>query len=303
MKNILISTATAALLAATVLTPAHGETDTMLEQKISEISQKYQVELSEIEAEGSALAADAPDYEDWEAMVGISIDTSWDTTSIVFDVPEVTFKTRDLSLHLPQFRMKSKRIVWDNPEMKMVLKVVGKYPCFRGLKQYMCEIKTKVPEWRMVRREARLDIPEVFWARTDFSMDIPEFSMNQVEVKMDLPQFRVDDVKATLGAYEGRANTLSERAEQLAAAQMAEISEVVHADLSDKRSAVSVQFDGAIAALNKAITDVEAHGANPEEIQSVDGVVNLIAELDKLRAKKAKALAAIDSHMQQLAVS
>ncbi|MGB3177863.1 MAG: hypothetical protein WBA90_08295 [Albidovulum sp.] len=36
MKNILISTATAALLAATVLTPAHGETDTMLEQKISD---------------------------------------------------------------------------------------------------------------------------------------------------------------------------------------------------------------------------------------------------------------------------
>ena len=301
MKRLLMNTALVSTMLFVSISSTVAHASEPLDSKIAAIEEKYEGQLAAIRAEGDQMASEAPDYDGTEVMLDMSVDVTWDTTSIIFDIPEVTMKTRELSLDLPQFRMKTKRIVWDNPEMKMVLKTVGKYPCFRGLKQYMCDIKTKVPELKMVRREAKIDIPEVFWARTSFKMDIPEFSMNRVEIKLDVPQFRAEEVDVKIDAYKARAEELAARAEALGRSQKDEIEAAVIEDLSAKKTEIALQFDTAISQLENAIETVRSHGANPAAVQSEDGTVNLVAQLDDLRAKRTDALSVISEKLSELA--
>ncbi len=257
---------------------------------IDEINAKYAVEYDRIENEATALSENAPDPSTFEAAVNFEFDVTWETTSIKFDIPEVTMQTHKFSLHLPQFKMKRIGVSWDNPEVRMVLRVVGKYPCFRGFKWYSCDIKTKVPEVHMVRREAKFDVPEVYWDKTSFSMDIPEFHMKTIEFKLDLPQFELQDVKGQFATLEDEANALSAEATVLAQAQKGEIASVVASDLSLKREEVAAQFDIAITTMEASIVDIRNAGADPTALISDEGTVDLIAMLNNLKLQRAETL-------------
>lgn len=301
MKKLLMNTALAGSLLLTGVSGAYATKPQTIDDRIAEIEAEYAQQLESLRAEGDRIAAEAPNYNGLETAINISFDVTWETTMIVLDLPEVTMKTRELSLHLPQFRMNTKRIVWDNPEMTMVLKVIGKYPCFRGLKQYMCDIKTKVPEWKMVRREAKVSIPELFWDRTSFKMDIPEFKMKRVEIKLHLPQFRAEEVNVSIDAYKARAEALAAKAEALGRAQADEIGAAVASDLTANRARIAAQFDTAIEAVARAVAEIRARGADPATVRAEAGVVNLVAQLDDLKIRRAETLRVIDDKLAELA--
>ncbi|MER8370603.1 hypothetical protein NKH84_24030 [Mesorhizobium sp. M0902] len=287
-KTILTLTVSAiALFAATASAPAAGAD---VDHQITEIQQRYQPQFDELQEEGRRINDDAPHPTGLEAGIGVDFDVTWDRTSIKFDVPEIKMKRQEIKLHLPQVSMKTTSIKWDNPEFFSGMTKVGEYPCFRGLKWYSCDIKTKVPQVRMVRREAKFDVPQFTWAMTTIKLDIPEFFSKRIEIKLDLPQFKAKDVKAEIGKQKTAANALERKAEDLAGQQAREIQAVVSADLAQKRGDIERQFDDAIAKLSAAIDKVKAAGVNPEAVQSEGQTQNLVAMLAKLKQQRAQTL-------------
>lgn len=279
----------------TMIVTAEAETD----PEIAAINARYAEQFAAIEAEGRQLTDDAPDPSSIEAGVGFEFDVKFETTTLKFDVPEVVMKTRKFSMHLPQFRMNRTTISWDNPEFFTEYKKVGEYPCFKGWKWYSCDIKMDVPVMKMVRREASFDVPEVFWDVTSFSLDIPEFFSKRVEIKLDLPQFYLKDVKVEIGEHEDRVKALSAKATAIAEAQKTEVMAVVVNRIGEQRTAVEQQFSQAIASLDDAINQIAAAGANPTQVPSEGGAINLLAMKDELVAKRDATLADMDAQIAE----
>lgn len=300
MKPFSIKSALAAALVASVTFASLGFAAEPVESQIEAIQEKYRVEYESLRQKGEQLAADARSPTEIEAGIGIDFDIEWERTSIKFDIPEIIMKTREFKLHLPQFRMKRTSIKWDNPEFFWEVTKVGEYPCFKGWKWYSCDIKTKVPQVRMVPREAKFDIPQVSWEITSFKMDIPEFFSKRVEIKLHLPQFYAKDVKGEISAHKAKADAISVEASALAARQKAEITAAITEDLLAKREMVAGQFDDAIASLEGAIASVQQAGANPEAMVSDEGTENLVARLNDLRNKRSETMAMFDAKLAEL---
>lgn len=277
-----------AVLASIPVVTAQSTTD--VDRQISEIQERYQPQFDALQAEGRQISDEAPRPTELEAGIGVDFDVTWDRTSIKFDVPEIKMKQEEIKLHLPQVTMQTTSVKWDNPEVFWAITKVGEYPCFRGWKWYSCDIKTKVPQFRMVRREAKFDVPQFTWAITSIKLDIPQFFSKRIEIKLDLPQFKAKDVKVEVNKQKAAADALERKAEALANQQANEIQAVVSADLALKRGEIEMQFDEAIRRLSVAIDNVKAAGVNPEAIQGDGKTQNLVAMLNSLREQRAQAL-------------
>jgi hypothetical protein len=278
-----------------MVTAAEAETD----PEIAAINARYAEQFAGIEAEGRKLKDDAPDPSAVEAGIGVEFDVKWEITTLKFDVPEIVMKTREFSMHLPQFRMKTTTISWDNPEFYNEYKKVGEYPCFYDWEWHSCDIKMDVPVLKMVRREASFDVPEVFWDVTSFSLDIPEFYSKRIEIKLHLPQFYVKDVKVEIGEHKERVEALSAKAKTIAEAQKSEVMAVVASRVANHRKAVEDQFAQGIASLDAAINQISAAGADPTKVPGEGGTINLIAMKDDLIAKRDATLADMDAQIAQ----
>lgn len=295
--------------AATITTTAvfSGMTNNLafagVEDLISAIEEKFKPGFAAIEEEGRRLAKDAPRPTELEATVGVNFDVEWEMTSIKFDIPEVKMKLREIKLHLPQVRMETTSINWDNPEFFMELRKIGEYPCFRSWKWYSCDIKTKMPEIRMIRREAKFDLPKFTWDITSIKLDIPEFFSRRVEIKLHAPQFKAKEVSAEIGEQKAAADALQQKAAGLAEEQKREINAAVSANLNSKRGEIAREFDTGIASLTESIGNLKASGVNTEAVPSPDGTVNLPALLLELQAKRAAALKELDAKIAEATTS
>lgn len=281
----------------TLLAAALGDTPPL---DLPEIQAQYDAERRALAAEIEALRQQAPDPNSVEGMLDFEADLEWEMTSLKFDVPEVSMNTRSFALHLPQVSMRRVSISWDNPEVHMEMKTIGKYPCFKGWKWYSCDIKTKMPQLRMVRREAKFDVPDVSWDRTDFSLDIPEFRMKRIEIKLHLPQVSGGSVSGEVTAYETRMEALAEKGEDLAAREVAATIAVVVEDLVDKRDDADRQFAAAITQLKAAAATLEERGIDPAKAASGDGTIDLLAQLAELRDRRDATLARLDAKIAEL---
>ena len=145
-----------------------------------------------------------------------------------------------------------------------------------------------------------MDLPQVSWGRTSFSMDIPEFYSNRVEISMHLPQFKLDSVSGEVTAYQEEGETFAARAQELGKAQEAAIKSAVVEELNEQKDNVHVQFEEALGALDKAISDLQTAGVDPTKVNTPDGVMNLVAMRDEVIAKRIAALAEIDAQLTQL---
>lgn len=297
MKQVLTLTG-----AAMALIAFSGTTAVASQAEIDEINARYDAAFNALQSDINEWQAEAPAPSEFEAVVDVNVEgiVTWEITDFSFDIPEIIFKTREFSLDLPQFKWDRTGFSMDIPEVFMAVTKVGEYPCFKGLKWYSCDIKTKVPQVRMVRKDFSLDLPQVWWDRTSFSMDIPEFFSKRVEVKMHLPQFKLESVSGQIGAYQAEGEAFAMKAEKLGKAQEAEIKSAVAADLEAQKSEVYSQFDGAIEALDKAISDLKAAGGDPAKVNTPEGVVNLIAMRADVLEKRKAALTQISAQIEQL---
>lgn len=295
MKKLLKTT-----VAASVMCAALGNAAIASQADIDAINARYDVEFNKLETEINDWKDEAPNPSEFEAIIDAEFGVTWEITDFSFDIPEIIFKTREFSLDLPQFKWDRTGFSMDIPEVFMAVTKVGEYPCFKGWKWYSCDIKTKVPQVRMVRKDFSLDLPQVWWDRTSFSMDIPEFFSKRVEIKMHLPQFKLESVSGQISSYQSEGEAFAAKAEKLGEAQEAEIKAAVAADLKDQKAEVFVQFDSAIGALDKAIADLKAAGGDPAKVNTPDGLINLIAMRAEVLEKRASALEQINTQLERL---
>lgn len=268
--------------------------------QIEDINARYDAEFKALEEQINDWKGEAPDPSAIEATIDAEFEITWDITDFSFDIPEVIFKTQEFSLDLPQFKWDRTGFSMDIPEVFMGVTKVGEYPCFRGWKWYSCDIKTKVPQVRMVRKDFSLDLPQVWWDRTSFSMDIPEFYSKRVEIKMHLPQFKLKSVSGEISSYQAEGEAFALKAEELGKTQEAEIKAAVANDLEAQKSEVHNQFDKAVTALDKAIADLRAAGGDPAKVNTPDGIIDLVAMRAEVLEKREDALAKIDTQIDRL---
>ncbi|MCA1200132.1 hypothetical protein K9B35_19365 [Sphingomonas sp. R647] len=258
-----------------------------LSTSIKAISDRYEPEFERIRE-------DAPDG-DLGAVIDVAIDVKWETVTIALDLPEVTMKLQEWSLDLPQVTMKDKRIVFHTPSVRMVARVIGRYPTFHGLRIKWKDIIAHVPETFMQKHEIVMGIPEVRMDRVSFKLDVPEFAMRTQELKFDVPQITVKSVRA-------EARELKEDAEEKADEMRAEIAAkkeelfgggreriagaantyftCMRTQIQMKRDEISAAFEPGIAMARMALSKLEDVKANAEAEAMRERLANLLATRD-----------------------
>ena len=144
--------------------------------------------------------------------VEFEFEVTFEATSILIPVVEVTVVDQKWSLDLPQVTMKQQDIIFDVPATKMTPMKTGQYPeiyCedtwislpFGGKTKGIPECKvvwkdiiTLVPEFYMERKTISLHLPEFKIDRTDMILGVPEFKVSQQEVVIHLPQFKLKSI-------------------------------------------------------------------------------------------------------------
>lgn len=273
-----------------------------LQQKIEEITARYQPELQRLEQEGQAIGDEAMDPNSAEAVINIDFDMQWKDREIIFDIPTVTMRARDLSLDLPKIDMKRQRIVFDTPSVRMENRVVGKYPEFHGpFKIKWKDIIAKVPVTFMERQEIIFDIPEVRMERKNISLKIPEFGKNRQRWVVRLPEFTAKNVKVEAKKLQERGQELQRRGEELGARMQAEVQLLVasfYGPLAEEgrelRQDVEESFSGAIQQVKSAIDELSARKIDPVKVPAEGGNINLRKALDDLIRERQSLTAAID---------
>lgn len=275
-----------------------------LQEEIDRIVARYEPQIKAIEDESRKIQDDFETPSDAGVAIGVDFDVSWEKTDVKIDIPSVRMKYRKMSLDIPEVSMKTRRIVFDTPSVRMVTKVVGKYPCFKGIKIYSCDAKMDVPEFFMERHEIKMDIPEFSMKRIEIKMDMPEFFMERKEWSLHLPQFKIINVKGSINEMKDKADSLRQRGEAIAIAMQSEISAVMAGGLGSNASAInaerakiSASFDAAIFSASDAINSLVSKKVDPIKVPADGGEINLRKHLDSLIADKEKALADFDSNV------
>lgn len=272
--------------------------------QIDAIVARYKPILDDLARRGKQLADDFSTPGDIGAVIGIDFKVDWKDEEIIFDLPSITMKTKDISLDIPEIRMDRQEIKFHTPSVRMVTKKVGQYPEFDGWTIRWKDILIDVPEVFMEEQRIVYDIPSITMKTQNWSFDIPEFTMERTRWVVSLPQFTVINISAKTTEIKEAGAALKSESEQVAARMKAEIDSVLsgtaagstQANITSKNKMVE-NFDSAIAALNKAITDLVARGVDPIKVPTSNGDVNLRKQLQELISQRDAAAAAADTNM------
>lgn len=148
-----------------------------------------------------------------DVWVGLDIDVSWKTVEFSLDLPEIKMVDQEWSLDLPQVTMKDQAIIFHTPSIRMVRVKTGEYPesfCTMTTKDIGFGVKIDVPECTVRFSPIYIDLPEPFMEeqrivmgipefrmdRTAFILGVPEFAMKTQNFSLDLPQFTVKNINA-----------------------------------------------------------------------------------------------------------
>lgn len=250
--------------------------------KVAEVTQRYQPEIDQIEADGKKLADEAGDPNASELVIGVDFDIEWKNRSLSFNVPTVTMTSKTLSLDLPKVEKNRSRIVFDIPTMEMVPYCAFKKPEFHGpTVKWKCVYISK-PEFRMKKHEIIYDLPTVRMERKDFVLKIPEFGSARREIIIKLPEFVARNVNAAFKKLDERGQALKARGDAVAARMEAEIQSLIaryFGGVSDEavalRHDVENGFNGAIGELEASIAELSAQKVDPGKVPAENGNVNL----------------------------
>jgi hypothetical protein len=275
------------------------EFKTNLEQQIKSITDRYQPAIEDLKARGARMVEDYEKPGAVGAVIGVDFDVEWKEEVIIFDLPSVTMKTTEISLDIPEVSMETQTIIFHTPSVRMVSRKVGQYPEFHGFTVRWKDIIIDVPEPFMEEQKMIFDLPSVTMKRQDWKLDLPEFTMETQRWVIKLPHFTVKNVNVETGKIKASGQKLKEEGEELGRRMKAEIDNVISTGKAmsshgsvEPINQIAAQFDGAIAALNKAINELVAKGIDPIKVPGQNGDINLRKQLAELIAQRETALAA-----------
>lgn len=281
-----------------------SDTTEELQQRIEAIVERYRPEIEQLKAAGQAMQEDVVDPNFGEAVINVDFDIEWRDKELIFDVPQFSMREKRISLHLPTVFSDRQRIVFDTPSVRMVDRIIGYKPEFRGFppKIKMTPIIISIPEPFMERQEIIFDLPSVRMEQKDIVLNLPEVRLEQVRWVVRLPEITLRNVRAATEALKDKGEALKTRGEELSARMRSEIDATVaafqgpllDAALSAKQGAVAA-FDGAIGAVNTAITDLQRRGVDPIKVPAVSGEVNLRKVLAGVVEQRDRAVAELDA--------
>ena len=271
-----------------------------LQEQIDSIKTRYQPQIEALKQRGEALRDKCGKPDDIEAVIGLDFTLEMARTEMSFDLPSVTMKEHHVALHIPEIISERQTIIFDTPSVRMVRKVVGRYPEFHGFKVVWKDIIIDVPEPFMEEQRIIFDTPSVTMKRQDWYVKIPEFTMQRVDWSFDVPQITVKNVKGQVRWAEEEGRKLKAEGEAIASAMKADIAAVIggtQANTLQETQQISADaagaYDAAITKMKAAIDELVAKGVDPIKVPTPNGNVNLRQQLADLVAARAQALAEI----------
>jgi hypothetical protein len=271
------------------------------QQQVDKIEQKFRPELDQIEAEGRKISEDAKDPNAVGCAIGIDFDVEMKEKTLSFDLPTVTMRNRELSLHLPIIKKNRQRIVFDIPTMTMETYCAFKRPVVRWPKVKMECVYLDKPVFRMKRHEIIYDLPSVTMERKSFTLKVPEFGSKTHTIILKIPQFTVKKVRVETEKLQRRGEELRERGEAIAKRMEAEVQALIATffgsasiDQIGVRQEVENSYSGAIGQVEGAISELDAQKVDASKIPAEGGNVNLRKVLVDLIEERDRAVKTID---------
>ncbi len=276
--------------------------------KFDEIVNKYQSQLKALEYESNKIKEEAPDPNGLEAISGTTFEVKMKRQDFSFDLISITMKDKEISFHIPKITMKLRSMKYKIPYTKMVIKKIGQYPEVHGLTIKWKDIKTSVPEVHSRIEEIKTKIPEISYERTSFITAIPEFKKERQNISIDLPSVVFREISAEVNKVKGKADDIKEKTNKIVKLQKEELLLAMNQNfncqresLMNKRENINSEFDSIIQEIENNISNLKAHGLNPEKVPSEDGTeINLVALKNDLLEKKNMAFKQIDNTIDQL---
>lgn len=256
MNNLILTT----LLVVGAIAAGHASamTDAEYDTAVAEINSRYQSSYDEAEREGEDIKNESS-----TCLFEGAWDSDWEITKVSFDVPEVTFKSREFSFHTVKTTFKSKVIA--------KTKVPKTY--FEN-KKICCGISTKIPVVRMEVKEIKTRVPEFKWDKTSFSTKIPEFSSKRIEWKFHILKLKkVRELNIPCKEEKDRAESLSNRVTESSEKHKAEINELTgrmisaRADeLAGQMAVAEKEFERGLDSMDQSIAETKANGIDPAAV-------------------------------------
>jgi hypothetical protein len=272
------------------------------QQKIDEITNRYQPEVDRLEAEGGKLSNEAQDPNAVGAMINVDFNVDMKNRELSFNIPTVTMRNRKISMNLPEVGKNRKRIVFDVPTSEMERYCAFKVPHVHGPRIKMKCVYLHKPVFRMKRHEIIFDVPSVTMRRKEFILKVPEFGSKLHKIVIKLPEFTVTNIRAETKRLEERGNELRERAEALAKRMEAEVQALIATHFGSgsqeqiaARQEVENSYNGAIGEVEAAINELGAQKIDASKVPAEGGNINLRKVLTELVDERGRAVEQLEN--------
>ncbi len=233
----------------------------------------------------TARAQPSPLVSDTTAKVyGSSREYRW-----TFYVPVMTLERREIFVQAPATTVRSRRWDYEVPGLRaqrfklgQVAEFTCKYMDWRLPNQCRTvwhDVYADLPVLAMQRRHVDYDVAEWGWEERRIRFDVPHWTWTEQTLIVAVPAFDAEEVPPP-GWSQAKDVVLARESIKRARATL------------DSREAATVKImDDAIAALNSSIASVEAEGADPRKLTTVDGTdLDLGAARQALLEQKAQEL-------------
>jgi hypothetical protein len=280
---------------------------TGLQLQIDSITERYKPEIEQLTAEGQAMQDQMQEPGLVGCVIGVDFDVNWQDVEMIFDIPQFAMREKRIGLDLPVIVADRQRIVFHTPSVRMVPKVIGKYPEFHGTTIKWKKLITHMPEPFMEKQEIIFDLPSVRMERKDIVLDLPEVTMDRVRWVVRLPEVIVRNVQAQTSALKDKGEALKQKGEALAARMRAEIDVLVAAFTApleqkalEARRDVAEAYDAVLQEVSGKTSDLQRRGIDPIKVPADAGTVNLRKVAADVVNQRDTALKALDAALEPI---
>ena len=193
--------------------------DAAFQGAITEIEKNYEDiferRRTKVEQEIVDIREDSPDPNDAEAVVGFEIETDWTLQEIKLHVPEFSLEDKRIVFGVPTVAMREQTWIYHTPSVRMEQRCINNPPetvckmesrCVGGGWSRIC---TDIPVCHMrAGGQSCTDLPVPFMQEQRTILHVPETRMEQQEVvlgipvvemklqswKLHLPQFKLSNI-------------------------------------------------------------------------------------------------------------
>jgi len=225
-----------------------------------------------------------PGFDATPKVYGSSREYLW-----TFYVPVMTLERREIVVQAPANTVRSRRWDYEVPGLRaerfklgQVAEFTCKYMDWRlpnECRTVWHDVYADLPVLTMLRRHVDYDVAEWGWEERRIRFDVPHWTWTEQTLIVAVPALDAEEVPLP-GWSQAKDVVLARESIERARATL------------DSREAATVKvMDDAIAALNSSIASIEAEGADPRKLTTVDGTnLDLGAARQALLEQKAQEL-------------